>query len=1000
MPRRWLRVTAAVAALVTLSWGMTRVVAAWRYQAGLDWARREIALGRYSAARDWLAVRPAPPAGDGEAAYLLGFCERAGGQNDRAAAAWQRVPPSSPFATRAALALTRTLVGDLGRYADAERVLESALRAATGPEETEVRHALSQLYFQEGRRDAMRRLTRAGWKRAPRPSVELRDLWMIDNATTQISTVSADIEEAGNRAPGDDRVWLAKANLATLTGRLTEAARLLDRCLGRRPDDPAVWRARLDHAQAAGDDAEARRALAHLPADTLGDAEVESVRAWLADRRGDRDAQRAALQRLLELDPGETRALERLAALAWEAGRTEQANAYRVRKAELDRSKERLLRLLEKGPPSGGYAELARLSEGTGRTFDAIGWWTLAAWSRPNDRDAPEALARLRGQRVPTAPRPAGETLAVRLGIGAGRPSAAAAAPGGVREAAGAVPSFREAAARVGLRFTYENGRSPLRQLPETTSGGVGVLDFDGDGWYDVYCVQGGPFPPAPGRLGTGDRLFRNRGDGTFEDATVRSGLAAMARGYGHGVAVGDVDNDGRPDILVTRWNAYALYHNRGDGTFEDATARSGLAGARDWPTSAAFADLDGDGDLDLYVCHYLAWDAEHPQLCDRAVLSGERPDPQRRYDYCMPNPLPALPDHLFRNDAGRFVDVTDEAGIIDKNGRGLGVVAADLDGDGKTDLFVANDTTANYLFRNLGGMKFEEVGVSAGVASNAEGAFQAGMGTALGDLDGDGLPDLVVTNFYGEATTYYRNLGRGMFGDQTVASGLAAASRFRLGFGVALPDVNNDGRLDLATACGHVVDNRPDYPYAMKSQLLTGNGSGRLADVTDAAGPPWTEPKVARGLAASDLDHDGRVDVLIVPQGEPLLFAENRTRGGHFVSFTLEGTASNRDAVGAAVTVVAGGKRQTAWRSGGGSYQSAGDPRLHFGLGGGVKVDAVEVRWPSGKTGRFTDLPADRGYRLREGESQAQPLKVYGPTTGAPGAPAVTTAAGPGARP
>ena len=313
-----------------------------------------------------------------------------------------------------------------------------------------------------------------------------------------------------------------------------------------------------------------------------------------------------------------------------------------------------------------------------------------------------------------------------------------------------------------GLDFLFNNGRSPLRQLPETTSGGVGLLDYDGDGLLDVYLLQGGEFPPDGARPGTGDRLYRNQGNGTFVDVSQKTGISRMKPGYGHGVTVGDIDNDGHPDLFITRWRSYALYRNRGDGTFEDITAPAGLSGDRDWPTSAALADLDNDGDLDLYVCHYLVWDAEHPKLCDRKTEAAvsDRVEPGQMYNYCVPRLFPALPDHLFRNDGGRFVDVTAEAGIIDKNGRGLGVVAADVDGDGLVDLFVANDTTANYLWHNLGGMKFEEAGESNGVACNANGAFQAGMGTACGDVDGDLLPDLLVTNFYGESTTFFRNLG------------------------------------------------------------------------------------------------------------------------------------------------------------------------------------------------------------------------------------------------
>ena len=288
--------------------------------------------------------------------------------------------------------------------------------------------------------------------------------------------------------------------------------------------------------------------------------------------------------------------------------------------------------------------------------------------------------------------------------------------------------------------------------------------------------------PPdrKPLYLDGGDRLFRNRGDGTFEDVTANVGISAFPRGYGHGVAVGDVDNDGWPDLFVTRWRRYALYRNRGDGTFEDVTESWGLAGNRDWPTSAAFADFDGDGDLDLYVCHYLEWDSEHPPSCYDKV--------RRTYGGCSPPDYKALPDHLFRNDGGRFVDVTEAAGIVDTDGRGLGVIAADLDGDGRTDVFVANDQSAKLLFRNRGGLHFEEVGQSNGIAGNANGAYQASMGVACGDVDGDGRPDLAVTNFFNEYTAFYRNLGGASSADHTAVIGLTVPTRYRLGFGVAVP--------------------------------------------------------------------------------------------------------------------------------------------------------------------------------------------------------------------
>ena len=368
------------------------------------------------------------------------------------------------------------------------------------------------------------------------------------------------------------------------------------------------------------------------------------------------------------------------------------------------------------------------------------------------------------------------------------------------------------------------------------------------------------------------------------------------------------------------------------------STARAGLGGDRDWPTSAAFADLDRDGDLDLYVCHYLKYDETNPRRCSH-------PDSPAKHE-CNPLDFDALPDHVFRNDAGRFVDVTEAAGLFESTGRGLGVVAADFDGDDLIDLYVANDMSANYLYRNKGGFKFEEVGVVAGAAASADGGYKAGMGVACGDLDGDGKIDLAVTNYYGESTTFYHNLGGGMFADHSDAIGLSAPTRLLLGFGIAFVDLDNDGRLDVLSANGHVHRPPPAVPVDDAAPGALHEPERAALSTSRPARRRLFQPlHLGRGLAAGDLDNDGRVDALAVCQNEPVVYLHNQTSRestGHFLVLRLEGTKSNRDAVGATVTVQCGKRRWVAVRYGGGSYQSANDPRLHFGLGPAAKVDRV----------------------------------------------------------
>jgi enediyne biosynthesis protein E4 len=967
MRRLWLGPTLAAATALVLGavwWGL-KARTQRQYLAAIVEGKAAANAGKLAKARQALERAAALRPEVGEAQYLLGAVEKATGRPDAARLAWLAVPPESEFALHAAMMLARgALVHD--RHADAEPYLKAALGASM-PTGKEAREVLLNLFKVQNRLEEARRLVRDGWETYPDRIGTLQQLWRLDTASpVLLEDLRYVVENAAKHAPDDDRVWLAQGNLAGRTSRYGEAAEFLKKCESRRPDDPAVWRARLDLALATQDVAGSRRALDHLPDDALPADDLVAVRAWFAARAGDLKSERRALEQLVAVAPGRLAALDRLAGLAKQAGEEAEATRLRGRKAELDKILERYRERLFKPEPAAAALELAGHAESLGRLFEARAWWELAVARdgalKARQREALDRLARAEAARRSAA------TLAGLL-ADLGRATGPTQTPPAVAST-GPTPAFVDDAEAVGLRFRYDAGASKERQIPETMGTGLGLLDFDGDGWLDVYATQGCPFPPDPKRPANGDRLFHNRGDGSFEDATLSSGIAAFPGGYGHGVAVGDVDNDGDPDLFVMRWRSYALYRNRGDGTFEDATASAGLGGDRDWPTSAAFADLDGDGDLDLYVAHYLVWDQGSPFICHDPKFGANR--------LCNPGLFPSLPDHVFRNDGGRFVEVTREAGIVDTHGRGMGVVAADVDDDGRVDLYVANDQSANFLWRNLGGFRFEEVGHSAGVAASGSGGYRAGMGVDCGDVDGDGLPDLVVTNFYDEGTGLFQNLGQGVFNDRGEAFGLTTATRSRLGFGIAFLDANNDGRLDLVQANGHVDDFRPESPYAMPLQLFLGGTDGRLTDFGDRAGPPFRTERLGRALAVGDLDNDGRLDLLMACLDAPLMYAHNRTDRGHHLTLRLEGTTSNRDAVGARVTVTAAGRARVAWRKGGGSYQAAGDPRIHFGLGDADRVESVEVRWPSGRVDRVGPLAADDGYLIREGTRQAERLRGF----------------------
>lgn len=534
---------------------------------------------------------------------------------------------------------------------------------------------------------------------------------------------------------------------------------------------------------------------------------------------------------------------------------------------------------------------------------------------------------------------------------------------------------FTDVASSVGLRFQHVRGATPAHQLPETMGSGVAWLDYDNDGWMDLYVVQSGLFAPSrktgDGRRETSaqDRLFRNNGNGTFTDVTEKAKL--RDDGYGMGAIAADYDNDGLTDVFVTNFERNILFRNNGDGTFSDVTEKARLAGSG-WSTSAAFADFDGDGFLDLFVVRYLDYSVEKNYFCGDRV-TGKR-------DYCHPSLYPPISNLLYRNRGdGTFEDVTVSSGVSTALGKGLGVVVADLDADGRPDIYVANDTTMNFLFHNLGNVRFEDVSLVSGAGVNSAGRAFGGMGVNAGDLDGDGLPDLVVTNFEAEPNSFYRNVGSVVFEDAAASSGFGAPAFNFSGFGLNLLDAANAGRLDAFIANGHVLEvpKMQGVTYAERPFFMWNDGKGKF--VERGCGEPFRRPLVGRGSAVADYDNDGDLDVAVSNSGGPLQLLRNDGKHGNWVGFTLVGRKSNRQGVGALVTVETDAGRQTREARAGESYLSSSDPRVHFGVGNATAVKRVEIRWPSGLVQEVRDVQVGRYQRVEETAPRPVPLPARG---------------------
>jgi enediyne biosynthesis protein E4 len=541
-------------------------------------------------------------------------------------------------------------------------------------------------------------------------------------------------------------------------------------------------------------------------------------------------------------------------------------------------------------------------------------------------------------------------------------------------------PLFRDIAADTGLAFHHFTGATGEYFMPEIMGAGAALFDYDNDGDLDVFVIQGKAleegkkllFPPEAGWK-PGSRLFRNllveSGKMQFVDVTERAGVGYD--GYGMGAATGDYDNDGYMDLYVTSFGHNVLYHNNGDGTFGDVTRHAGVDDPR-WSTSASFLDYDADGFLDLFVGNYVDFTVQGNKRCY---------SPAGEPDYCTPIAYEAVPSRLFHNlRNGTFEDVTEASGIASSYGPALGVLCADFNGDGRTDIYVANDTAANRLWLNQGNGTFHEGALEAGVAYSATGATKAGMGVTAEEVDNQGTPAIVVTNLTREGATLFRGIGKGLFEDATVQSGLFAPTLARTGFGTQWFDYDNDGLLDLFIANGAVtiVESMrgAPYPYGQRNLVFHNEGADRkFRDMSDIAGPAFQLNDVGRGAAFGDIDNDGAVDVLVTNNNGPVRLLHNESRSRrHWLEVRLEGITSNRSGIGARVGVLRD-QSQLLWRRvhTDGSYLSASDVRVHFGLGDTSNVAAVLVNWPDGSKERWDNIQPDRIIVLRQGSGRAQ---------------------------
>jgi tetratricopeptide (TPR) repeat protein len=911
-----------------------------------------------------------------QALMLRGQLAREAGELTLAQNLWKRVPDVPETDGSKARYLEGALLLELGKARDAERALLRAIEldASYLPP----REILLRLYVVQQRTDDIRRQLlglreHRAWT--------LEELLLFSMAPREIENAAASqpvLEKMVAADPADVASRLGLAKVHDSQGHDDEAIAVLRAGLRDNPRDPGLIGLLATYLLQRSDLAGAQSILSKAEWDGAQDLMLyRSLGTYAADIRAyDRAVE--ILEYVTKLAPFDLPSNYQLGLALEAVGRTKDGAKFLERAKQLDLLANQLvvvaIKRTQLHAEPGRYAlDVANSLADLARPIESLLWVQAVLEWEPQNRQALALRHTLQRRLPPSVNLTAALTAEIALNGPAIQhapfrtPADLVSLPVPNGRAVTAISNsriqFREAHESVGIDFRYFAGETGNKYLIESMGGGVAVIDYDGDGWPDLYFTQGARIPLDPTDDTYRDRLFRNLGDGRFEDVTLAAGLGDSR--YSQGCVAGDIDNDGDTDLIVANWGENALYVNNGDGTFVEAARQWGLAGSR-WHASLALADFDRDGNLDLYAATYLLEPLRTCRTSDGRVAA------------CNPRNYEAEQDVLYRNRGdGTFEDVSSTAGILAPDGKGLGLMVSDLNGDGWPDLYVANDGTPNFLFRNLGedypdGLHFVEEGLTSGSAVGHDGLAQGSMGIACSDFNGDGRPDMYVTNFYMECSAFYWNQGDMSFTDAIRSVGLYAATRPMLGFGTQAADFDLDGWPDLFVTNGHIDDFRfRGEPWKMPPQVFRNQRDGTFADVSQNCGDFFRGHYLGRGVARVDWDRDGLPDIVVSHLDGPAALLRNETQSaGNSLIIELHGVESNRDAIGAVLKIKIGTETRIQEICGGDGYYASNERRQVIGLGKATVIDELEIRWPSGAVQSLVNVAAGQEIYAIEGRS------------------------------